>query len=184
MHAFRRRHYRWLKYLPRRKHLKGGRLHRLIGDRLFAPELWTPMRDTTAKGLALGVFIGMTPTMGAQIIITGIAACILRVNIPIALAGSLVTNPFTAPVLYPLQYQLGVWLVGSPDVEELRGYTGMMRAFVRYAKPLWAGSLFFGAAGAALAYGVVMLVWSEVRHLRSRSHRGSASEADSDERDG
>ena len=173
MHAFRRRHYRWLKYLPRRKHLRGGRLHRLVGDRLFAPELWAPMRDTVAKGLALGVFIGMTPTMGAQIIITGIAAIILRVNIPIALAGSLVTNPFTAPVLYPLQYKLGVWLVGSPDVEELRGYTGMMRAFVRYAKPLWTGSLFFSAAGASLAYGVVMLVWGEVRHLRKRSHRST-----------
>jgi uncharacterized protein (DUF2062 family) len=180
MHAFRRRHYRWLKYLPRRKHLKGGRLHRLVGDRLFAPELWAPRRDTMAKGLALGVFIGMTPTMGAQIILTGIAACMLRVNIPIALAGSLVTNPFTAPLIYPLQYQLGVWLVGSPDVEELRGYTGMMRAFVRYAKPLWIGSLFFGAFAAPVAYGLVALVWSQVQHLRHRAHRRAENSAGPD----
>ena len=179
MHTFRRRHYRWLKYLPRRKHLKGGRLHRLVGDRLFAPELWAPMRDTVAKGLALGVFIGMTPTMGAQIILTGIAACMLRVNIPIALAGSLVSNPFTAPVLYPLQYQLGVWLVGAPDVEELRGYTGMMRAFVRYAKPLWIGSLLFAAVAAPIAYGVVVVGWRQVGYLRNRGTRRAASGADS-----
>jgi uncharacterized protein len=187
MHAFRRRHYRWLKYLPRRKHLKGGRLHRVVGDRLFAPELWAPMRDTVAKGLALGVFIGMTPTMGAQIILTGIAACILRVNIPIALAGSLVTNPFTAPIIYPLQYQLGVWLVGSPDVEELRGYTGMLRAFVRYAKPLWTGSLVSGAVASALAYAAVALIWREVRHLRRRRHpdnvRSAARPPASEERE-
>ena len=170
MHAFRRRHYRWLKYLPRRKHLKGGRLHRLVGDRLFAPELWAPTRETTAKGLALGIFIGLTPTMGAQIILTGIAAIILRVNIPIALAGSLITNPFTAPFIYPLQYKLGVWLAGSPHVEELRGYTGMMRMFVRYAKPLWIGSIVSGAAAATVAYTIVALIWSQVRHLRHRRH--------------
>lgn len=170
MHHFRRRHYRWLKYLPRRKHLKGGRLHRLVGDRLFAPDLWAPTRETTAKGLALGIFIGLTPTMGAQIILTGIAAVILRVNIPIALAGSLVTNPLTAPIIYPLQYQLGVWLVGSPHVEELRGYTGMMRMFVRYAKPLWTGSVVSGAAAATVAYMLVALIWSQVRHLRHRRH--------------
>ena len=177
MHAFRRRHYRWLKYLPRRKHLKGGRLHRLVGDRLFATELWAPTRETTAKGLALGIFIGMTPTMGAQIILTGIAAIFLRVNIPIALAGSLVTNPFTAPFIYPLQYQLGVWLVGSPHVEELRGYTGMMRTFMRYAKPLWAGSVVSGALGATLAYLLVAGIWSEVRHLRHRGERAKNDEA-------
>ena len=171
MHAFRRRHYRWLKHLPRRKHLKGGRLHRLVGDRLFAPELWTPMRDTIARGLALGIFIGMTPTMGAQIVLTGIAACMLRVNIPIALAGSLVTNPFTAPIVYPLQYKLGVWLVGVPNVEELRGYTGTMRMFMRYAKPLWAGSIVSGLVGATLAYLLVAGIWSKVQHLRHRGER-------------
>ena len=171
MHAFRRRHYRWLKHLPRRKHLKGGRLHRLLGDRLFAPELWTPMRDTVARGLALGIFIGMTPTMGAQIVLTGIAACLLRVNIPIALAGSLITNPFTAPIIYPLQYKLGVWLVGIPHVEELRGYTGTMRMFMRYAKPLWAGSIVSGLVGAAIAYLLVAGIWSQVRHLRHRGDR-------------
>ena len=178
MHAFRRRHYRWLKHLPRRKHLKGGRLHRLLGDRLFAPELWTPMRDTTARGLALGIFIGMTPTMGAQIVLTGIAACLLRVNIPIALAGSLITNPVTAPIIYSLQYKLGVWLVGVPHVEELRGYTGTMRMFMRYAKPLWAGSIVSGLVAATIAYLLVAGIWSQVRHLRHRGEPASNDGAD------
>ena len=141
----------------------------MIGDRLFAPELWTPMRDTVTRGLALGVFVGLTPTMGAQFVLTGIAACMLRVNIPIALAGTLVTNPVTAPIIYPLQYQFGVWLVGYPDVDELRGYTGTLRMFVRYAKPLWIGSVLSGAFAAAVVYAIVALIWSQVQHL---VHRG------------
>ena len=173
MHAFRRRHYRWLKHLPRRKHLKGGRLHRILGDKLFAPELWKPSRDTIAGGLALGIFIGLTPTMGIQIILTGLAAYFLRVNIPVAMAASLVTNPFTAGIIYPLQYQLGVWLVGVPDPEELEGYSGMLRTFTRYAKPLFVGSVLTGGVAAGLVYGLVILLWTQARNLFGRSTEDS-----------
>jgi uncharacterized protein (DUF2062 family) len=175
MHAFRRRHYRWLKHLPRRKHLKGGRLHRILGDKLFAPELWKPSRDTIAGGLALGVFIGLTPTMGIQVFLTGLAAYFLKVNIPIAVAGSLVTNPFTAGIIYPLQYQLGVWLVGVPDPKELEGYSGMLRTFTRYAKPLSVGSILTGGVAAGLVYGLVTLLWTYARNLFGRE-TGSGAE--------
>jgi len=170
MHAFKRRHYKWLRHIPRRKHLKGGRLHRLLGEKLFAAELWKPSRETVAGGLALGLFIGFTPTMGAQIILAGLAAFFLKVNIPLALAGSLVTNPFTAAIVYPLEYQFGVWLVGVPEPREVEGYTGMLRNFARYAKPLWIGSLVIGSVAAALAYGLVTLLWKEAQHLRATLH--------------
>ncbi len=170
MHALKRRYYKWLRHIPRRKHLKGGHLHRLLGEKLFAKELWKPSRKTVAGGLALGLFIGFTPTMGAQIILSGIAAFFLRVNIPMALLGSLVTNPFTAAIVYPLEYQLGVWMSGVPKPSDLEGYTGMMRSFARYAKPLWIGSLAMGGVAAALAYGLVTLLWKEAVHLREKRH--------------
>lgn len=177
MHAFKRRHYKWLRHIPRRKHLKGGRLHRLLGEKLFAAELWKPSRQTIAGGLALGLFIGCTPTMGAQIILAGLAAYFLKVNIPTALAGSLITNPFTAAIVYPLEYQFGVWLVGLPEPRELEGYTGMLRNFAGYAKPLWVGSLVTGSVAAALAYGLITLLWKETQHLREAHHRSKANAA-------
>ena len=106
--------------------------------------------------------------MGAQVVLAGTAAFLLKVNVPMALAGSLVTNPFTAPVIYPLQYRLGVWLIGPPEPAEWEAYTGMLRSFVRYAKPLWAGSLVVAGAAAALVYGLVTLLWVEAQHLRER----------------
>lgn len=171
MNAFTRRYYKWLRHIPRRKHFKGGWLHRVLGEKLFAHELWKPTRKTFAGGLALGLFIGCTPTMGAQIILAAVAAYFLRLNIPIALAGSLITNPFTAAIIYPLEYQLGVWLVGVPEPRELEGYSGMLRNFARYAKPLWIGSLVAGGALAALAYGLASLFWVETAHLTERHRR-------------
>ncbi|MCR4321870.1 MAG: DUF2062 domain-containing protein [Candidatus Brocadiaceae bacterium] len=37
-----------------------------------------------------------------------LAALVMRVNIPVAIAASWITNPLTAPVIYPLQYRLGI----------------------------------------------------------------------------
>lgn len=163
MHGFRRRHYWWLRHIPRRKQLEGGRLHRLLGEKLFAPELWKPSRVTIAGGLALGLFIGFTPTWGAQIVLSGAAAFFLKVNVPMALLGCFVTNPLTAPFIYPLEYRLGVWLVGVPEPGELEGYTGMLRNFARYAKPLWVGGVFMGGIAAAAAYSIVSLAWAAQR---------------------
>ncbi len=170
IHAFKRRYYKWLRHIPRRKHLKGGRLHRLLGERLFSAALWKPSRHTIAGGLALGLFIGFTPTMGAQIILGGLAAFFLKVNIPMALAGSLVTNPFTAAFVYPLEYQFGVWISGVPSPQELEGTAGALHHFMRYAKPLWIGSLVIGGIAAMLAYGLISLLWREAAHLRAARH--------------
>ncbi|MEP6670902.1 MAG: DUF2062 domain-containing protein [Chthoniobacter sp.] len=163
MHSFKRRYYHWLRHIPRRRHLKGGRLHRLLGERLFAEALWKPTRQTVAGGLALGLFVGFSPTMGIQLILSGVAAVFLRVNIPMALAGSFVTNPFSAAIIYPLEYQLGIWLVGTPQPRDLEGYASALRNFARYARPLWAGSLVFSSLAAALAYGGITLLWNEAR---------------------
>ena len=171
MNRFTRRYYKWLRYIPRRRHLHGSWLHRVLGEKLFAAELWKPSRKTVAGGLALGLFIGCSPTMGAQILLAGAAAFFLRVNIPMALAGSLITNPFTAALVYPLEYQLGVWIAGAPEPRELEGYTDMLRNFARYAKPLWIGSLVAGGVIAAIAYGLVTLLWKEATHLREVRHR-------------
>lgn len=144
--------------VPRRRHLRGGRLHRILGEGLFRHELWALTEPELAKGFALGVFIGCTPTMGVQIALCGVAAFFLRVNIPIALLGTLISNPITAPILYPLEYKFGVWLVGIPEGPAVDGFSGAFGSFVRYARPLWAGSFVTATVCSAVAYTFVILV--------------------------
>ncbi|HJT79953.1 MAG TPA: DUF2062 domain-containing protein, partial [Chthoniobacterales bacterium] len=165
-----RKHYRWLRHIPRRKHLKRGILHRIIGDKLFSPDRWKPDRRAIAGGLSLGLFVGLTPSMGVQVLLAGVAAYVMRVNIPLALAGTLITNPFTAALIYPLEYQLGLFLVGPPEAAELEGYEGSLRAFLRYARPLWVGSFVCASVVAIATYGLVSLIWIGAKHAsRPRS---------------
>ena len=60
-----------------------------------------------AAGFALGLFVGMAPAMGVQMVIAIGAAMACRVN-KIAAAGAVwITNPITAPFVYPFTYFVG-----------------------------------------------------------------------------
>lgn len=154
--------------IPRQHHLHGTLLHRVIGERLFDPRLWKPTNKSVSAGLAIGIFIALTPTIGVQIPLIILAALLLRVNIPVAIAASWVTNPLTAPVIYPLQYRLGLWLSGAPDPNELAGFTGMLRMFFRYAIPLWVGSLISATFSSVFVYVGSATVWRLVGKLRKK----------------
>lgn len=65
-----------------------------------------------ALGFSLGLLIGMTPFMGAHIISSMILASLLRWNKISALIGVNITNVGTAPLIYPINYWVGLRLVG------------------------------------------------------------------------
>ena len=65
-----------------------------------------------ALGFALGIFIGMTPTMGIQMLIAVFFAAILKWSKISAAFGVLITNPFTSPFIYGLTYIVGAKLLG------------------------------------------------------------------------
>ena len=159
MLSFRRRYYHWLRYIPRKKHLKGSWIHRVLGERIFLRELWRPSRETVALGLALGLFIGLSPTFGVQIFLTCVLAYVLRVNLPFALLGALITNPFTAAPIYAFELKLGLWLVGQPEPAEYLGYSGMLKHVATYARPLWVGSVVAGSVAALFGWALASVVW-------------------------
>src|SRR3989304_2625216 len=164
---------RLLHLIPRQHHLNGTILHRVIGERLFDSHLWKPTNKSVSAGFAIGVFIALTPTIGVQIPLIILSALFLRVNIPVALAASWITNPLTAPVIYPLQYKLGLWLSGAPDANVLEGYTGMVRIFFCYAIPLWVGSLISATFCSSLGYVGTVSLWGPVSNLIIKKNKSS-----------
>jgi len=69
--------------------------------------------DALAAGLALGIFVGVTPTIPFHTAIILLLALPLRLNITAAYLGSwIISNPVTIPILYASQYELGRVLLG------------------------------------------------------------------------
>ncbi len=64
-----------------------------------------------ALAFGLGVALGVIPGTGA--IASAVVAALFRLNLPIMVAGALVTNPLTTPFVYVGSYLLGHWLLGD-----------------------------------------------------------------------
>ncbi|OGP31045.1 MAG: hypothetical protein A2073_03890 [Deltaproteobacteria bacterium GWC2_42_11] len=63
--------------------------------------------DRIARGVAIGVFMGIFPTFGLGIIISIISAYILKANKAAAVLGSFIMNPLTIPFFWTLSSIVG-----------------------------------------------------------------------------
>ncbi len=69
-----------------------------------------------ALGFALGLFVGMTPSMGFQMVIAAALAAFLKWDKISAAMGVWITNPLTAPFIYSVTYVVGSKLYGTQKV--------------------------------------------------------------------
>jgi uncharacterized protein len=66
-----------------------------------------------AMGVAIGVFVGVTPTMPFHTALVVLITVLARQNVTAAYLGSwIISNPVTIPVFYFCQYELGLYLLG------------------------------------------------------------------------
>jgi uncharacterized protein len=71
-------------------------------------------REEIARGLAIGVFMGFTPTLGIQTISAIFVAAIFKGNKFLAALGAGITNPLTIPFFYAGTYKIGSAVLGNP----------------------------------------------------------------------
>jgi len=121
-----------------------------------------------AKGMALGLFIGMTPTFGIQMVIVLALAVLLKQNKIAALLGVWVTNPVTAPVIYGLEYEIGRVLLHlpRPHMQLQFNYESLVTLGWQVVIPLCLGSLIFGLVIAAIGYAVTLRMIPLVKQWR------------------
>jgi len=65
-----------------------------------------------ALGFAMGIFIGMSPTVGLQMAIAVFFAALFKWNKVSAVIGVWISNPITIPFIYSLTYFFGANLLG------------------------------------------------------------------------
>lgn len=74
--------------------------------------------EKVAGSFALGSFIGVSPLVGMQVIVSLLLSFLFKLNKIAAVAGVLNTNLTKGLMLYPLNYKIGAWILGiSPIVD-------------------------------------------------------------------
>jgi uncharacterized protein (DUF2062 family) len=166
-HSMPRKFFR--KYLPSHESVRNNRHIARFGGFLQHPNLWHLNRHSVAGGVAVGMFSGLIPGP-FQMLTAALLAVPLRVNLPVALATTLYTNPFTIGPLYVLAYLIGRLIMGgggaalSPPPEMQWSQLGAsLDAFLRWTlsmgTPLAVGLVALALGLAALGYACVQVGW-------------------------
>lgn len=131
-----------------------------LGNLLLAPRSWHFHRQAVARGVALGLFIGMLP-LPAHMIIAASIALLWPANLPIAILATWITNPFTlAPISY-FEYLIGIKILGWPEVPfhiEWK-WQWLARELAEIWEPIMIGGLLLGILLSVCSYWLVLLAW-------------------------
>ncbi|MEK6775507.1 MAG: DUF2062 domain-containing protein [bacterium] len=108
-----------------------------------------------ARGLAIGVFVGITPFIGFHMLLAVALAMLLKGNKFMALIGTWVANPLTFSFIFFLDYKVGRWILGDgPKILKLSSThpLDVLHMSWKILLPMSLGSLLIGLAAAVLAY--------------------------------
>lgn len=125
-----------------------------------------------ARGLAVGVFVALSPFIGLQAVLALALAVVFRLDKIATLTGAILNPPWLWPFVYPSAYWLGASLLGRPSAEALPldavmhgGFPELVAVLRVHGVPLVLGTTLLGAVAAAITQ-VVAERW--VRAVRSR----------------
>src|SRR3990167_205964 len=174
-------------WLPSSVSIRNNRWLRWLGPTLHHPRLWHFSRKGIAMGLALGIFFGLLVPV-AQMPLSAAAAVILRANLPMAVASTLVTNPVTFGPVYYGAYRVGKAVLGEPPLTEAQASAlleravktqqaegwkerleGALRRLATVGKPLVVGLAIVATVSGLAVYFIISAIWTlRVRWSRSR----------------
>ena len=169
--------------LPGEQQLRSTWGLRWLAPLLARPWLWHLNRRRVALGVGIGVFCGFITPL-AQIAGAALLAVVLRANLPVAAAATLVTNPVTFAPIFVLAYRTGSALLGERPQQEAAEAIG--RAAQQQAehpvdaapgwidraraagKPLFLGLAVFAVVGGFTSWALVHVGWTVAIRLKRR----------------
>jgi uncharacterized protein len=102
------------KYLPSHETIRQNRFVALFGHRLQHHNLWHLHRRSVAGGVAVGLFAGLIPGSNpVQFFFAALFAVMFKVNLPVAVATTFYSNPFTIVPIYIAAHALGELVIGN-----------------------------------------------------------------------
>jgi uncharacterized protein (DUF2062 family) len=128
---------------------------------LFAEHTQTPGRLALAVGL--GLFCGIVPIWGYQMIAAAVLAHRFRLNKAVALAASNISVPFIAPFLVAAALILGHYL-HTGELLSLGPVTGVRQIPVYLAEYVLGSvvlAIAVGALGTGVSYWIARRVWAK-----------------------
>ena len=134
------------------------------------PEYLSTNRKMVARAVFIGIFIAFIP-MPMQMALVLAFMPFIKFNVPIALAMCWLSNPFTMPPMYYMEYLTGSYLTGSEIAPVQMTLEWFSENIDNIFIPLYIGTFFFSAIGATLGFLAVNHFWHASVHKDRKLHR-------------
>lgn len=161
---------------PKSHEVKDHPWLRHFGELLHHPNLWHINRKSTAGGVSVGLFFAFFP-IPIQMILSAGTAILFKVNLPIALLVTWVSNPITIVPMMIFAYSIGAWVLGI----EPHGFSiewtweWFSEQLSGVWQPLFLGGFIAGTSAAVAGNLFVRTAWRlwVLMHWRKRKTRNS-----------
>jgi hypothetical protein len=160
------------RFLPSHDAIRANRHIARLGPWLQHHNLWHLHRRSVAGGIAVGLFAGLVPGSNpVQFTAGALLAIAFRVNLPLAAAVTLYSNPFTIVPLYFAAFKLGQFAMLKSGGElpplafglEGKGFSEWIPAALHWmasvGKPLVVGLPLLALLLALIGYFATDLAW-------------------------
>ncbi|MDQ1324991.1 MAG: uncharacterized protein QG564_115 [Campylobacterota bacterium] len=116
-------------------------------------------RKTVTKGVFVGLFWAFIP-MPMQMLAVVATTPFIRFNVPIALSMVWLTNPFTMPVVYFIEYLTGNFILGREGIQDIElTMEWFTTHFSDILVPLYVGTAFYSIVVSGLVYFLINWLW-------------------------
>ena len=125
-----------------------------------------------ARGMAIGVFIGVTPTFPLHTVLALFLAFVLRGSKPAAALGVWIGNPATMPIFYLGSYKIGILILGSsiPFDEKYESIIELSKLGLDVTAAMITGGVLLGIPPAICSYFIAHKLFTKIRNRKKNSH--------------
>jgi uncharacterized protein (DUF2062 family) len=149
------------RFIPSPAAIKSNPALHFLGDLLQDPNIFHLNRHSVSVAMFWGLFVALLPIPG-QMPVAAACALLFRCNLPLSVALTWITNPFTMPFFFFITYQMGRLVLGTDPIAlsspEL-SWDWLANEFGHLWKPLLAGSVLTGLLFGGLGYFGMQLYW-------------------------
>ncbi len=153
-----------------KKTSRNEKLEALILKYKIPREYLTATRRMVSKGVFIGLFIAFIP-MPMQMLAVVALVPFTRFNVPIAIAMCWISNPFTMPPMYYMEYLTGSFILGMEAAPVEMTLDWFSNNFNNIFIPLYTGALVYSVVISSLAYYFVNRFWKTSVYKYKKLHR-------------
>ena len=166
------------RHLPEPHKIRDHQHLRYFGTLLHDPNIWHLTRRSASGGVATGLFCAFIP-LPIHMIVAAALSILLRVNLPLAVLFTWITNPLTFAPVFIFAYKLGATILDRPakHINFEMSFHWFTDKLVIIWEPLLLGCFILATISATLGYVAIRLLWrlGSVRKWEERRKRAKNS---------